>query len=374
MSALVKAIAAIAPPPPAPLSREYDGYELRWKMFAVRPALFKFEGIALGVLGLYLLIYVVGRYINGTRAKAAIAPYQSFLSSQFTSVRPLLTSSPALHLLYATGRRSLVSLHTTILLLPIHDLPSLITHFAKSIIEPTYDGSEGLVFDLTLGRGSDGLQGEGVGVWGIIDKSALRETKEKRWDLTFPRLTELAVLPITHALFTEHSDSTEALLKTPNIGIAELISDPIAASVLKFLLISDVPAERPTKGSLPAKSKARHVILSVYKPKNAQQIEAVKAWLQVELNIADLLSKPNVIKPEVARKLLKTRQTVDEELNKSYKKVLDEDKEPEETPEEKRAAKKRAERAGMSEKELKKAEELDKKREMRKLQKKQQTR
>ncbi|WWD16133.1 hypothetical protein CI109_100558 [Kwoniella shandongensis] len=373
MSVLIKALAAIAPPPPSPLSREYDGFELRWKMFAFRPAAFKFEAIALSVLGLYLLLYVVGKQVNGGRAKAAIAPFQSFLLTQFTSVRPLLTSSPALHLAYASGRRSLLSLHTTIILLPIHDLPSLITHFVKSIIEPTYDGSEGLVFDLTLGRGAEGLQGEGVGVWGLVDKSVMRETKEKRWDLTFPRLTELPVLPITHALFTEHSDCTEALLKTPNVGVAELISDPVAAGVLKSLLITDVPATRPTRGALPAKSKARHIILSLYKPKNEQQVEAAKAWLQVELNIADLLSKTNVIKPEVSRKLLKTRQTVDEELNKSYKKEVDEDKEPEPTAEEKRAARKRAERAGMSEKEVKKAEELEKKREMRKLQKKQQS-
>jgi hypothetical protein len=60
-----------------------------------------------------------------------------------------------------------------------------------------------------------------------------------------------------------------------------------------------------------------------------------------------------------------------DDLNKDYKVRQSEDAPPEETAEEKRAAKKRAERANMSEKELKKAEELDKKREFRKMQKKQ---
>jgi hypothetical protein len=59
-------------------------------------------------------------------------------------------------------------------------------------------------------------------------------------------------------------------------------------------------------------------------------------------------------------------------LGAAYKKELDEDKEPEPTAEEKRFAKKKAERASMGEKERKKAEELDKKREMRKMAKKQQ--
>lgn len=74
---------------------------------------------------------------------------------------------------------------------------------------------------------------------------------------------------------------------------------------------------------------------------------------------------------QVTRKLVKTRQQVDADLQSSYKKVLAEDAPPEETAEEKRLAKKKAERAGMSEKELKRLDELEKKREMRKLQKKQ---
>ncbi len=78
-----------------------------------------------------------------------------------------------------------------------------------------------------------------------------------------------------------------------------------------------------------------------------------------------------MLKPDVTRKLVKTRQQVDADLGTSYAKELAEDAPAQETAEEKRLARKRAERAQMSEKELKKLEELEKKREMRKLQKKQ---
>jgi hypothetical protein len=54
---------------------------------------------------------------------------------------------------------------------------------------------------------------------------------------TFPRLYETTSVPITHSVFTEHSDSTEAVLKTPNVGVSELISDPTSASVLKYLIV-----------------------------------------------------------------------------------------------------------------------------------------
>ena len=60
------------------------------------------------------------------------------------------------------------------------------------------------------------------------------------------------------------------------------------------------------------------------------------------------------------------------DLTAAYTKEKAEDNPPEETAEDKRLAKKRAERAAMSEKELKKAEDLEKKRELRKMQKKQQ--
>ncbi|KAK4684873.1 PAT complex subunit CCDC47, partial [Tremellales sp. Uapishka_1] len=371
MSALIKLLSFVTPAPPTPLGRDYSGVEYRWKMITFRPALFKFEGAALGLLGLYLLWYLVGRNINTSRAKAAVKPLIPYLSTQFTLLKPLVSSSPALHLLYATGRRNVLSLHTTISLLPLHDLAGLVVHLAKSVIDPTYDGSENILFDVTLGKGESGLQGEGVGVWAVVDKSAMRETKEKRWDLTFPRLVESAAVPITHAVFSEHSEATDALLKTANIGITELLADAPTASVLKYLLVTDVSARRPQKGPLPTQHKRRSIYLSVRKPSTEAQTAAVKAWLQVAMNIADLLAKPNVVKPEVTRKLVKTRQTVDTELGLSYKKALEEDLPAEETAEEKRAAKKRAERAQLSEKEQKRLDDLEKKREMRKAQKKQ---
>ncbi|WVN86658.1 uncharacterized protein L203_101827 [Cryptococcus depauperatus CBS 7841] len=369
MSAILKILGAISPPPPAPLSRDYEGYQVCWKMLCFRPSVFKFEAIAFALVGLYLGLYFVGRTVNQQRAKSTIAPFRLFFSTQFASIQPLLSSSPALHLLFATGRRSVLALHATIILYPLHDLPSLIISFVRGIIEPTYQNGEKIEWDLTLGSGSDGLQ-EGVGVWGLVAKDGMKELKAKRWDLTFAKLTENAIIPITHTLFQEHSDVTELVLKTPNIGVNEVIKDSTAASVLKYLLITDVAAVRPAKGPLTAKSKSRHIILGVNKPSNNAEREAVEAWLQVAFNLADLLARPGLLKPDVARKLQKTRATVDADLLAAYKKEEDELNPAEQTSEDKRLAKKKEQRAKLSEKELKKVEELDRKRELRKLQKK----
>lgn len=76
---------------------------------------------------------------------------------------------------------------------------------------------------------------------------------------------------------------------------------------------------------------------------------------------------------QISRKLLRTREQVDAELDSEYAKDKREETgelSKEETAEERRLAKKKAERAGMSDKELKKLAELEKKRELRKMQKK----
>jgi hypothetical protein len=103
------------------------------------------------------------------------------------------------------------------------------------------------------------------------------------------------------------------------------------------------------------------------------RFEHCRSHGQAEPHQAGCKSAPVCASPDnqVARKLVNTRKTVDLDLDKDYKTRQSEDAPPEETAEEKRAAKKRAERANLSEKELKRLEELDKKREFRKMQKKQ---
>lgn len=136
---------------------------------------------------------------------------------------------------------------------------------------------------------------------------------------------------------------------------------------LKYFIITDVPDRKPLKGPLSADKRTRQIYVALYPPSNSTEEAVVAAWNQVALNVADFLAK-NPIKPEVTRKLLKTRQEVDNALAKQYRKEQEEDGEIE-SAEDKRLAKKKAARAGLSEKELKKIEEKERKREIRKLQK-----
>lgn len=70
MSILLKGLAAVSAFQPQPPTLEYEGTEYRWKMLTFRPAEFKAEGLAFVALGLYLVLYFIGRAYNMSRAKA----------------------------------------------------------------------------------------------------------------------------------------------------------------------------------------------------------------------------------------------------------------------------------------------------------------
>lgn len=71
MSAFLKLINAVMPPPAQPAPREYSGLEYKYRFVTFRPAYFKFEAIAFTVLLSYLALHMIGRFINMARAKAA---------------------------------------------------------------------------------------------------------------------------------------------------------------------------------------------------------------------------------------------------------------------------------------------------------------
>lgn len=69
MSGILQAITKFTPPPPSNAPREYDGFEVKWKMFVFRPATFKFEATMFAILGVYLLLHFIGKAINMGKAK-----------------------------------------------------------------------------------------------------------------------------------------------------------------------------------------------------------------------------------------------------------------------------------------------------------------
>ena len=450
----------LSPAPQAPLSEDYDGLQYRWKMFVFRPALFRNEAILFGGILLFLGWFYVGQYVNTQRANSTyvnqwfrsgcqadsqtevVEEYHRRPVPSFARKARFIWTCPTSHVFFRSPQCSWTTHHDHALPHPRHLLAipfvRQVAHRANCRIRRKHR----VQLDPWKGRRRqagrrywsmgghreepDAFAGEALGPCELL---AARKGYLNDWipadPQTFPRLQEHSSVPITHALFSEHSDINDAVLKTPSVGVTELLANKQAASVLKYLLVcppvslnieyhesshsggmadlqvTDQPANKPTKGPLPEKFKRREIVLAVYRPSSKAEIEAVNAWLQVALNIADLLAKPNLIRQDVglvpfdfprharsasymdsraalniqvARKLVKTREQVAIDLASDYNKYQAEETgalSKEEQAEEKRLAKKKAQREKLSEKELKKVEELEKKREARKMAKKQ---
>ena len=71
MSAFLKLINTVMPPPAQPAPRDYSGLEYKWRFVTFRTAYFTFEAIAFAVLLSYLALHMIGRFVNMARAKAA---------------------------------------------------------------------------------------------------------------------------------------------------------------------------------------------------------------------------------------------------------------------------------------------------------------
>lgn len=335
------------------------------------------EAFGLLLVGAMLIMWYVGSSINAKKVKSWVATHKSIWDKQFRAMSPLtpkppLTDGPSTHLLYFTGRRNLLSLHIIFNLKPRHNLLAYLYNFGYSLVEPAHEQEIGVedqvVLDFTLGEGNLGLSGEGPGVWAMVDRSGVLPVfRKERWDVTFAKAVESPIIPQSHMVLQETADSTDYILKTPNVGLAEVMAHPEVAQYVKSLLITDQPPNQPTRGPLPPKHQSRHVILTLRMPSpsnahlHAPIIEAV-------FNIIDLLGKVPV-KPETTKKLRKIRQDVDAELAKEFEKRQKEDSG--ETEEDKKVAKRKAEEARrkmLSPEEQRKLEEKDRKKALRKSQ------
>jgi len=211
----------------------------------------------------------------------------------------------------------------------------------------------------------------------------LRKIKDKRWDLTFTKVTDNASLPPSLAVMSEFADLTETLFKSHGpLSLPSILSNPAVLPYFRSLSITDQPRTRPLV-PLPPSQRSKHLILSLFLP--SSNPTATLPLVQSVFQLLDVISAeggwgigkgPSAgrggvglnpsLRPETRNKLKKAR----EELNKSLKEEAVKEQR-EEAAEEKAAAKRKvdeAKLARLSAADQKKVLEREKKRAIRKSQ------
>ncbi|KAL7412985.1 hypothetical protein BDY24DRAFT_390264 [Mrakia frigida] len=345
------------------IPRENDGYEgteyKAWRL-VFRPALYKYEIYPIAFILMYLIWWRVGRAANRAKAKGWLDSALPILEKNFTLLAPnpkeekfpLIADGSDAFLSYASGRRGTLGMHTTISLIARHDPLTLIyNHLISPLIDLTSSTpSDTLTIAVSLRPESNpsastkawgvslvgdpaGDTGAGLrtGTWGVLRKEGLNERRRGRWDLSFPQIQPDSTLPAiadTFAVLSESFDITTALLAPSTAGgsgLKEILEDAESSSVLRSLVISDLPAYKPYS-PLPHPSPLTITVVLALPPSTPAGVALTTAYLQVLFNLTDLLTPSTGvfpltnIKPDTVRKMRKVRIESWKEIKEAYSK------------------------------------------------------
>lgn len=128
------------------------------------------------VCKLFLCLFIAHAF---SRFDAHIPLFETQFSAPVPQSKNIVQDGACDFFNYSTGRRGLLSLHTTISLLPRHDALLSIYNFLWTLIDFTYTPRDEIQLDFTLHPNVPTLPF----VWGIIKKEEMAEMRRNRWDL-----------------------------------------------------------------------------------------------------------------------------------------------------------------------------------------------
>ncbi|CAE6512323.1 unnamed protein product [Rhizoctonia solani] len=367
-------------------SEEYDGFQLRWNNLVFRPAEFKYEGLGLLAIFVYIALYIFGKRVNENRAGKWQAVHYS--SNWIDPLNWEALDGASDYFAYSTGRRGVHYAHTIFTMLPRHDIFQIIFQklyglrinvtfrwhdifqiiFQKlyGLVDLQYAPQDEVLLDIKL-RDKDGLNGEGKGfVWGVVAKKDMQALRKQRWDLSFTKTTDHAAVASTLSVMAEIADITDVLLKSVNgQKLAKLLNTPAVVKHFRYLLITDQPPERPESGPLLANQRERHLLLSLTVPEPSEAKDTVPLIKEI-FSLVDAIDQKPGFKVETYKKLKKTRVELDAELTKEAEKEKRDEVEEKKAAEKRKAAEDRL--ARLSAAEQKKYEERERKKAAKKAQ------
>jgi hypothetical protein len=369
----------------------------RWYNVHERHSLseFKGEGTVL-VIGLIIVIFhLFGARANRQKAKGWIRAHAPALNNEFALVgfggvpnmeenaRPddlLKEKSLFEFATYATGRQNIafadVKLTLTKKFNPMVNAIETIAGFfwessfdiprdtMEAFLYP-FDGKESQTVPSLPGseelRAKDNKSGYDAFVWAVVNKSVMKDVRDKRYDLSLTSTKDNNKLPQWLTVMSENAEITEALLTPELIAAIEAAGDSF-----EYLIITDQPTEKPA--TLDETNPSKRLLLKYRLPSGSDYSSHIGLFSYF-LRIPDQLAQSAHFRPEVTKKIRATRELMAKEL----KKAAEEEKNEERLLEREKAkkAKRDAELAGLDAKAQKKYLEKEKEKEMRKSQKKQ---
>lgn len=265
----------------------------------------------------YFALYKLGASYNRKIAYGfidAVVPnlQENFYQVGVTPSQLVAKDNEESYTLYATGRTKLDSMTAKIKLQPRQNLfmwimETIMSFFFDSVPTPQDFATVTFDFDQETSDSFDDF------IWAIVTKDKMDSYRNENYFLSLTKTTEATKLSNQFVYMNEVPEMNDVLF-TKKLG--DFMKSN--ASLIKFLAITDQQDVKPEKiAELKPKTK---IILSFKLTKNLEEIESLKNLFNYILNdYTDLVASRAVFRPELLRKVKRTRET---EYNK-VKKVLD---------------------------------------------------
>ncbi|KAK9369381.1 hypothetical protein V1509DRAFT_620621 [Lipomyces kononenkoae] len=280
-------------------------------------------------------------------------------TSQMPVSKYLKRVSPVDYVFYATGRLNISLVQGKISLLTRHNLIMLVLEYALSFLMSTEPPKDVVEF-IAKPTDSDKSSYDGF-VFAIVNKEIMKRVREDSYDLSLTKTTDHPKLPVSCTVMSESAEITETLF-TPEL----LDAVKAAESVLQYLVISDLPVDRPK--TVEEYVPTKRALLSVKIANTPEQERATTQLLNAFLNTIDFAVAKAHWRPEVARKLKATR---DDEIRK-LKKIAEEEKAEELAKQRAKEKKEQKQVAGkLTAEEQRRAQTKEREKELRKMRTKQ---
>ncbi|KAK9247699.1 hypothetical protein V1506DRAFT_531162 [Lipomyces tetrasporus] len=330
----------------------------------------------LAVVIAFVALHLGGSAWNKRKATNWMKSQLEALRSQFYQVgfdESVTTTEPAMvpvakylkrigpidYVFYATGRLNISLLHGKITMLSRHNVIMMVFEYAFAFLFST-EPPKDLVEIIARPTDADKSSYDGF-VFAIVNKEIMKRVRDESYDLSLTRTSDHPKLPVSCTVMSEAAEITETLF-TPEL----LAAVKAAENVLQYLVISDLPVDRPK--TVEEYVPTKRALLSIKIAKSPEEEQATAQLLNAFLNTIDVAVAKAHWRPEVSRKLKATR---DDEIRK-LKKIADDEKAEELAKQ--RAKDKKEQKQGISKlsaEEQRKAQAKEREKELKRLRSKQ---
>ncbi|AWU74922.1 uncharacterized protein C5L36_0B01860 [Pichia kudriavzevii] len=277
----------------------------------------KIELFAIAAISIYYLVYKLGAGYNEKVALNFINSILPTLKENFyqvgvTETQLFAKDDDQNYTLYASGRTKIQSMTAKIQLqtrqnLSMWAMEAVVGYFFQSVPAPHDIVTIEFKFDEETSDKFDNF------IWAIVTKDKMDKFRTENYFLSLTKTSESPKLPLQFVFMNEVPEMNDVLFTKK---LSDALKDNL--DTLKFIAITDQPSEKPVKIS--ELKPTKKVVLQFSISNNAKSIESIKNFFNYVLNdYLDLVANRSVFRPELTRKVKKTREN---EYNK-LKRILD---------------------------------------------------